>query len=298
MPNPITRRSALKNIASVSALAVTAGALTSSPAAAAPPAGKPKMLTGQYKHSACKWCYKGYTLEEFAVKGKAAGLDSVELVNVEELPVLFKHGLECAMVWGVPGGITKGLNDPANHDKIAAFMEEKLPLVAAAGQPNMIVFSGNRNGQPEDQGLEACAQGLALITPIAEKYGVTLCMELLNSKVNHDDYLCDRTPWGVQLCEKVGSERFKLLYDIYHMQIMEGDMIRTIREHHKWIAHYHTGGNPGRNELDGALQEINYPAVMRALVEIGYTGFVGQEFVPTEADPIAALRRAIELCSV
>ena len=256
------------------------------------------MLTGKYKHSACKWCYKGYSLEEFAAQGKAAGLDSVELVNVEELPILFKHGLACAMVWGVPGGITKGLNDPANHDAIATFMAEKLPLVAEAGQPNMIVFSGNKNGQPEDEGLEACAQGLARITPIAEKYGVTLCMELLNSKVNHPDYLCDTTPWGVKLCEKVGSERFKLLYDIYHMQIMEGDMIRTIRDHHKWIAHYHTGGNPGRNELDGALQEINYPAVMRALVEIGYTGFVGQEFVPTEADPIAALRRAIELCSV
>ncbi len=282
-------------MASASALAATAGVLSSPRASAAP---KPKMLTGKYKHSACKWCYKGYSLEEFAAQGKAAGLDSVELVNVEELPILFKHGLACAMVWGAPGGITKGLNDPANHDAIATFMAEKLHLVAEAGQPNMIVFSGNKNGQPEDEGLEACAQGLARITPIAEKYGVTLCMELLNSKVNHPDYLCDTTPWGVKLCEKVGSERFKLLYDIYHMQIMEGDMIRTIRDHHKWIAHYHTGGNPGRNELDGALQEINYPAVMRALVEIGYTGFVGQEFVPTEADPIAALRRAIELCSV
>ena len=281
----------------MSALAVTAGALTSSPAAAATSTAKPKMLTGQYKHSACKWCYKGYTLEEFAVKGKAAGLDSVELVNVEELPVLFKHGLECAMVWGVPGGITKGLNDPANHDKIAAFMEEKLPLVAAAGQPNMIVFSGNKNGQPEDEGLEACAQGLARITPIAEKYGVTLCMELLNSKVNHDDYLCDRTPWGVQLCEKVGSERFKLLYDIYHMQIMEGDVIATINEYHPYISHYHTGGVPGRNEID-ETQELYYPAIVKAIMDTGYNGYIGQEFIPKRPDKLASLKQGVEICDI
>ena len=256
------------------------------------------MLTGKYKHSACKWCYKGLTLEEFAIQGKAVGLDSVELVDVKDLPILFKHGLQCAMVSGVPGGIPNGLNNPDNHDRITAFLEKTIPLVAEAGQPNIIVFSGNKKGQPEDEGLEACAQGLARIVPIAEKYGVNVCMELLNSKVNHEDYLCDHTPWGVKLCEKVGSERFKLLYDIYHMQIMEGDMIRTIRDNHQWIAHYHTGGNPGRNELDGDFQEINYPAVMRAIVETGYTGFVGQEFIPTEEDAIEALRRAIELCSV
>src|SRR5690606_25140339 len=184
--------------------------------------------------------------------------------------ILASRGLDCAMVWGVPGGIVDGLNERKNHEAIRAFMAEKIPAMAEAGQKNMIVFSGNRRGLSDAAGLEICAEGLDLIVPIAEQHGVTLCMELLNSKVNHPDYQCDRTPWGVQLCEKVGSEHFKLLYDIYHMQIMEGDMIRTIRDHHQWIAHYHTGGNPGRNELDGKFQEIHYPAVMRAIAETGY----------------------------
>lgn len=255
-------------------------------------------MIGRYKHSACKWCYKDISLEDFAAQGREIGLDSIELVNVSELAILAKHGLECAMVWGVPGGITNGLNNRDNHAAIKAFMARDIPLMADAGAKNMIVFSGNRNGQPEDEGLEACAEGLAQIVPIAEKHGVTLSMELLNSKVNHADYLCDRTPWGVKLCEKVGSEHFKLLYDIYHMQIMEGDLIRTIRDHHKWISHYHTGGNPGRHELDGDRQEIDYPKVMGAIADTGYTGFVGQEFQPTEADPLAALARAIKLCTV
>jgi len=293
MTTPISRRTALKNLATGSALAAAATALPAQTAVTTPAAPY-----GKYKHSACRWCYNRYSLEELCARGKAAGLQSVELVNVEELPVLFKHGLECAMVWGVPGGITDGLNDRANHDAITAFMAEKIPLMAEAGQKQMIVFSGNRRGLSDEAGLEICAEGLARIVPIAEKHDVILSMELLNSKVNHPDYQCDRTPWGVQLCEKVGSAHFKLLYDIYHMQIMEGDMIRTIRDHHAWISHYHTGGNPGRNELNGSHQEINYPAVMRAIADTGYTGFVGQEFVPTEPDPIAALADAIKLCTV
>jgi len=253
---------------------------------------------GHYKHSACKWCYKDISLEDMAARGSDIGLNSIELVNVDELPILTKNGLECAMVWGVPGGITDGLNDAANHDAIAEFMTREIPRMVDGGATNMICFSGNRRGQSEEDGLEVCAQGLARIVPVAEKYGATVSMELLNSKVNHEDYLGDRTPWGVQLCEKVGSANFKLLYDIYHMQIMEGDLIRTIRNHNQWISHYHTGGNPGRNELDGDFQEIDYPAVMRAIAETGYTGFVGQEFQPTEADPLAALARAITLCTV
>ncbi|MCF3648275.1 hydroxypyruvate isomerase family protein [Synoicihabitans lomoniglobus] len=295
MSNPITRRTALKNLATGSALAAAGAALPLSTASAH---DLPAPRVGRYKHSACKWCYRDIPLEEFAAVGREIGLDSIELVSVEELPILARHGLACAMVWGVPGGIVDGLNERKNHDAITAFMTEKIPAMAEAGQKNMIVFSGNRRGLSDAEGLEICAEGLDRITPIAQKHGVTLCMELLNSKVNHQDYQCDTTPWGVQLCEKVGSEHFKLLYDIYHMQIMEGDMIRTIRDHHKWIGHYHTGGNPGRNELDGTFQEINYPAVMRAIAETGYTGFVGQEFVPTEADPLVPLRRAIQLCTV
>ncbi|WP_221028895.1 hydroxypyruvate isomerase family protein [Actomonas aquatica] len=291
----MTRRSALKNLATGSALAAASAALTGTRALAHDLPDEPK---GRYKHSACRWCYKDLSLEELCDRGKDAGLHSVELVSVEELPILAARGLDCAMVWGVPGGITNGLNDRANHEAIRAFMAEKIPAMADAGQRNMIVFSGNRRGLSAAEGLEICAEGLALIEPIARQHGVTLCMELLNSKVNHIDYQCDTTPWGVQLCEKVGSEHFKLLYDIYHMQIMEGDLIRTIRDHGQWIAHYHTGGNPGRHELDGAFQEIHYPAVMRAIAESGYTGYVGQEFVPTEADPIAPLARAIKLCTV
>ena len=291
----MTRRSALKNLATGSVLAATGATLSPSRAVAQDAAPE---LVGRYKHSACKWCYGKIPLEEFCDRGKDVGLQSVELVSVEELPILAARGLDCAMVWGVPGGIVNGLNDRANHAAITAFMAEKIPLMADAGQKNMIVFSGNRRGMSDEDGIEICAEGLDLIVPIARKHGVTLTMELLNSKVNHKDYQCDTTPWGVKLCEKIGSEHFKLLYDIYHMQIMEGDMIRTIRDHGKWISHYHTGGNPGRNELDGKFQEINYPAVMRAIAETGYTGFIGQEFVPTEADPLVPLARAIKLCTV
>ncbi|MEJ6602646.1 MAG: TIM barrel protein [Opitutaceae bacterium] len=294
MSDPITRRTALKTLASGTALAASGAVLAPTSAVAA----HHHTMIGRYKHSACKWCYKDITLEEMADRAHDVGLNSIELVNVSELPILAKHGLECAMVWGVPGGIKSGLNNRDNHGRIKEFMARDIPVMAEQGAKNMIVFSGNRDGQPEDEGLDVCAEGLAQIVPIAEKHGVTISMELLNSKVNHEDYLCDRTPWGVKLCEKVGSEHFKLLYDIYHMQIMEGDIIRTIRDHHPWISHYHTGGNPGRHELDGDRQEIDYPKVMGAIADTGYTGFVGQEFQPTEADPLAALARAIKLCSV
>jgi hydroxypyruvate isomerase len=293
---PITRRTALKNIASTTALAATAtGAALSSPhvTAAHHHAG-----TRQFKHSVCKWCFKDISLEDLADQAKDLGLESIELLDVDELPIINQRGLQCAMVKGVPGRIADGLNDAKNHDTIVAFMEQQIPRAVDLGATNLICFSGNRRGQSDEDGIEICAQGLARIVPIAEKYGATVTMELLNSKVNHPDYQCDHTEWGVRLCEKVGSAHFKLLYDIYHMQIMEGDLIRTIRDHHQWFSHYHTGGNPGRHELDGDRQEIDYPAVMRAITDTGYTGFVGQEFIPAEADAIASLRRAINLCSV
>lgn len=292
MNHPISRRSALKSLAA-SAVVATGSGRSVVAAETIPP-----MPTGKYLHSACRWCYSKIALDDLCAAGRDLGLSSIELVKVEDFPTLAQHELKCAMVFGVPGGIAQGLNRREHHDAIVAFMEQTIPATAEAGHSAVICFSGHRDGQSDAEGLEICAEGLARITPLAEKYGVNLSMELLNSKVNHADYQCDNTAWGVALCEKVGSPRFGLLYDIYHMQIMEGDLIRTIREHHRWFNHYHTGGNPGRHELDGEYQEINYPAVMRALVEIGYTGYVGQEFVPTEADPLAALRRAITLCSV
>jgi hydroxypyruvate isomerase len=201
------------------------------------------------------------------------------------------------MVSGVPGGITSGFNRLENHDKIVKFFEDTTPLVAAAGFPNIICFSGNRDGMSDGEGLENCAIGLKRIAPIAEKNKVTVCMELLNSKRNHKDYMCDHTAWGVELVKRVGSERFKLLYDIFHMQIMDGDLVDSIRENHQYIGHYHTGGVPGRGEIDDT-QEINYPVVMAAILKTGFKGFVAQEFIPKRPDPIASLRQGVQICDV
>ena len=201
------------------------------------------------------------------------------------------------MVSGVPGGINSGLNRLENHDKIVEFMELTLPAAAEFGAPNVICFSGNRKGLDDEKGLENCAIGLKRIAPIAEKHKVTVIMELLNSKRTHQDYQCDFTKWGVELVRRVGSERFKLLYDIFHMQIMEGDVCDTIKENHQSIAHYHTGGVPGRNEIDDT-QELNYPRIMRAILETGFKGFVAQEFVPKRSDAIASLRQGVQICDV
>jgi hydroxypyruvate isomerase len=251
---------------------------------------------GRIRHSVCRWCYGGIELEALCQAGKAMGLTSVELLGVKDFPVLQRHGLACAMVSGVPGGIGSGLNRLENHDRIVAFFETTAPIVAAQGFENIIVFSGNRGGLSDEQGIENCAQGIQRLVPICERHGVTAVMELLNSRVDHADYMCDHTEWGVRLCERVGSERFKLLYDIYHMQIMEGDVIATIRRHHRWIAHYHTGV-PGRNEIDES-QEHFYPAIMRAIVETGFKGFVGQEFIPKRDDALASLRQGVLICDV
>ncbi len=262
------------------------------------PAAPPAAPLARFQHSVCRWCYGAFALEDLCAAAPGLGLASIELLKMTDFPLLARHGLTCALVDGVPGGIEHGLNRRENHDAIVAFMHEAIPATAAAGHPSIICFSGNRAGQSDTEGLAICAEGLARITPLAEQHGVTVVMELLNSRIDHPDYQCDRTAWGVALCEQVGSPRFKLLYDIYHMQIMEGDLIRTIQTHHRWIGHYHTGGNPGRHELDGTQQEIYYPAVMRAIAATGYTGFVGQEFIPTDAEPLAALGRAVQVCTV
>lgn len=256
-------------------------------------------MKGRINHSVCKWCFPDTSLEDLCKEGKNLGLQSIELLTVEDFPVLQKYGLECGMVSGVPGGIPQGLNRLENHDKIVEFFEAHIPLVAASGfrVKNIICFSGNRDGMDEEEGLENCAKGLQRIMPLAEKHKVTVCMELLNSKVDHADYMCDKTPWGVELAKRVGSDNFKLLYDIYHMQIMEGDMIRTIRDNYQYIGHYHTAGVPGRNEIDES-QEIYYPAVMRAIAETGFSGYVAQEFIPKGGDKLGALEAGIKICDV
>lgn len=254
-------------------------------------------LRGRLKQSVCRWCYASTGLDDLCRAAAGMGIKSVELLGPDDWATAEKHGVRCAVAANVrTNPIHRGFNREENHDLIVAELEAHLPLVARAGIPNQIVFSGNRAGLPDDEGLKNCAAGLRRITPVAESLGVTLVMELLNSKVDHKDYQCDRTAWGVRLCEEVGSPRFRLLYDIYHRQIMEGDVIRTIREHARWIAHYHTGGVPGRREID-ASQELNYPAICRAIVETGFEGYIGQEFIPSR-EPLESLREAVRICDV
>ena len=292
MTPPLSRRSALKTLSAGAAAAAAAAEFAPGVLAADAAARK-----GRINHSVCKWCYGRIPLGEFAPAAKGIGIQSVELLTLEEIPVVQKHGLTCAMVSGVPGGITRGLNRRENHDAIVAWFEQAAPKVAALGLTNIICFSGNRAGQSDEEGLGICAEGVRRLAPILDRHKVVAVMELLNSKVDHGDYQCDRTKWGVELCKRAGVERFKLLYDIYHMQIMEGDVIRTLREAKDYIAHYHTGGVPGRGEIDES-QELFYPAIMRAIVDTGFTGFVAQEFIPKRADVLASLRQGVDICDV
>lgn len=295
MKSNMSRRSALRTITGSTAVLAAAASLPAH-LRGQEGAGAAK-LKGRIRHSVCRWCYGKIPLEKLCEAAREMGLQSIDLLEAKDFPTLGKYDLICAMVSGVPGGITSGLNRLENHDKIAEFFEQTAPLAAEHGYPNIICFSGNRQGMSDEQGLENCAIGLKRIAPIAEKHKVTACIELLNSKRTHKDYMCDHTAWGVELCRRVGSERCKLLYDIFHMQIMEGDMVDTIREHHQYIAHYHTGGVPGRGEID-ETQEIYYPAVMKAIVETGFKGFVAQEFVPKRTDALASLRQGVQICDV
>jgi len=254
-------------------------------------------LKGNIRHSVSRWCYGKIPLDELCQFSKKIGIESIELLGPNDWATVLQHGLTCAMC-SSGTRIEKGFNKIENHDELVAQYEKMIPLVAEAGLTNLICFSGNREpGLDDEQGLQNCVVGLKRLLPLAEKHKVVLVMELLNSKVNHPHYMCDHTAWGARLCKTVGSENLKLLYDVYHMQIMEGDLIRTIRENIQYIAHFHTGGNPGRNEID-ETQEIYYPAVMRAIVETGYKGFVGQEFVPKNPNPLESLEKAIQICDV
>lgn len=253
-------------------------------------------LKGKINHSVCRWCYNSISLEDLCKAAKEIGIKSIELVGPEEWPTLKKYGLTSALPWGAGKGITEGFNDLKYHDELVASYEEIIPKVAEAGFNQIICFSGNRRGLDDAQGIKNCAIGLKRLMPIAEKYNVTMVMELLNSKVDHPDYQADRTHWGAALCDEVGSDKFKLLYDIYHMQIMEGNVIATIKKYQKYISHYHTAGVPGRHEID-ETQELNYPAIMKAIVETGFTGFVAQEFVP-RLDPLSSLKQSIQICDV
>jgi hydroxypyruvate isomerase len=254
-------------------------------------------LKNNINHSVCRWCYSKIPLEDLCLAAKKIGLKSIELVGPADWGTLKKHGLHVAMPNGGEIGLTKGFNHVEYHAELFQRYSEIIPKVADAGFDKIICFSGNREGISEEEGMANAAKGLKPLLPIAEKYKVTLSMELLNSKVNHKDYQCDHTSWGVGLCKMLGSDRFKLLYDIYHMQIMEGDVIATIKANHDYINHYHTGGVPGRNEID-ITQELYYPAIMNAILATGYKGYVAQEFIPAKKDALASLAAGVRICDV
>ena len=254
-------------------------------------------LKGNIRHSVCSWCYPDLSLDELCLLAKDIGLVGIDLIGPEGWPTLKKHGLISTMCNGAELSLTEGFNHTEYHPQLIANYTRQIELVAAAGYTNLICFSGNRNGMDDETGLQNCVAGLKQILPLAEEKDVVIQMELFNSKVDHPDYMCDNTAWGIELCKRLDSPNFKLLYDIYHMQIEEGDIIRTIRENHRYFGHYHTAGVPGRHEIE-ENQELFYPAIMKAIVDTGYEGFVAQEFIPTREDPTESLRKAIALCDV
>ena len=285
----VNRRQALAAFGS--ALAASAAARLTGAAPAARVVQK-----GRLKQSVSRWCYNKIPLPDFCKAVADMGLTAIDLLEEKDWPVVADHGLVCSMGYGGGGTIPDGLNDPANHDAIVNGLLASLPKAARAKVPNLITFFGNRKGRADDDAIKNCVAALNRVKKAAEEHGVTVCVELLNSKVNHKDYQGDRSSFGVEVVRQVESPRVRLLYDIYHMQIMEGDVIRTIRDNHQWIAHYHTGGVPGRHELDDT-QELNWGAVARAIAETGFGGYVAHEFVPTR-DPLTSLREAVTLCDV
>jgi hydroxypyruvate isomerase len=269
--------------------------LTATAAGAALANAPPAPRKGRLKQGVARWCFGKWSIEELAQECARLGVVGIDLIGEKDWPVVKKFGLIPTMVSG-GGSIADGLNRKENHDKIEQQFRENLAKAAAAGLPNVITFSGNRRGLPDQEGLENCVLGLNRVKGLAEEKGVTICLELLNSKVNHKDYQADHTAWAVEVVKRVNSPRVKILYDIYHMQIMEGDVIRTIRENIQYIGHIHTGGNPGRNEID-ETQELNYRAIAQAVADLNYTGYFVHEFVPA-GDPRRALERAVEICTV
>ncbi len=293
-PQP-TRRTALKNMLAGTAAAGAAGALSAF--APADYSLKQEALKNNIKQSVCRWCFGDMSLDQLCAAAKGMGLQGIDLVGPADWPTLKKHGLDSPMCNGAELNLTDGFNDPKYHAALQKRYADMIPLVAKAGYKNLICFSGSRRGMSDETGWANCVQGLTPLLKLAAQHNVVLVMELLNSKIDHHDYQCDRSAWGVALAKRLGSEHFKLLFDIYHMQIDEGDIIRTITDHHAYFAHYHTAGVPGRHEIDDT-QELNYPAVMRAIKATGFTGFVAQEFMPTQADKLASLRKAVLLCDV
>lgn len=285
---------AVKTILAGSAAAAGVNMITS---LASKAEGAPYKLKGNINHSVCRWCFGDMSLDQLCAAAKNIGLKAIDLVGPADWDTLKKHGLDSSMCNGAEINLTDGWNHKEYHPTLIKNYSDMIPLVGNAGYRNLICFSGNRKGMDDETGLKNCAEGLKKVLPLAEKNGVVLVMELLNSKLNHKDYQCDRTAWGVELVKMIGSDHFRLLYDIYHMQIDEGNVIATIKENHQYIAHYHTAGVPGRNEIDDT-QELYYPAIMKAIKETRFRGYVAQEFIPLQKDKLGSLKKAVEICDV
>lgn len=293
------RRDALKKIAAGTAAATVAPFISSF--ATEETTSKKLKLKGNINHSVCQWTYNFIPLEELCVEVKKIGIGAIDLIAPKDWLTLKKHGLFCSMCY-IAGkvSLTEGWNNKTFHPQLIKDFSETIPLVKEAGYKNLICFSGNRKGMDDETGMNNCVEGLKQIMGLAEKNGVMIQMELLNSKVDHKDYMCDKTPWGVELVKRLGSPNFKLLYDIYHMQIDEGDVIRSIQNYNQYIGHYHTAGVPGRHEINES-QELYYPAIMEAIVKTGFKDYVAQEFVPTgktNDEKYAALKDAVRRCDV
>jgi hydroxypyruvate isomerase len=291
--NKLSRRTFIRS-SSLIAAGTIAGTLDRAGQAATTDDVERIVKNGRINQSVCKWCYGNISLDELCAVGKKMGLKAIDLLGPSDFPTLKKHGLVCSML--NTHGLTKGLNRKENHEECLEKIRTAIDAASENGYPNVISFPGNREGMPDDVGVENSVIALKKIVGYAEKKGVTICLELLNSKVNHKDYMFDHMAWGVEVCKKVGSDNVKILYDIYHAQIMEGDIIRTICDNKEYIGHYHTGGNPGRNEID-ETQELYYPAIMRAIAETGFKGYVAHEFIPKN-DPIKSLAYAVRICDV
>jgi hydroxypyruvate isomerase len=265
------------------------------------PVSHPTLQQGnRINHSICRWTYNFLTIDELCTTVKELEFSAIDLVGPKDWPTLKKYGIYSSMCNGAEISLTEGWNSKQYHAALIKSYQTHIDLVADAGYKNLICFSGNRNGMDDETGLKNCVEGLKMIMSQAEKRGVIIQMELFNSKIDHKDYMCDHSAWGIELCKRIGSPNFKLLYDIYHMQINEGDVIRTIQNNHDYFGHYHTAGVPGRHEIDES-QELYYPAIMKAIADTGYKGYVAQEFIPTGKDniaKIAALKKAIQICSV
>jgi hydroxypyruvate isomerase len=293
------RRDALKKIAAGTAAATVAPFMSSF--ATEESTSKKLKLKGNINHSVCQWTYNFIPLEELCVEVKKIGFGAIDLIAPKDWPTLKKHDLFCSMCY-IAGkvSLTEGWNNKTFHPQLIKDFSETIPLVKDAGYKNLICFSGNRKGMDDETGMNNCVEGLKQIIGLAEKNDVIIQMELLNSKINHKDYMCDKTPWGVELVKRISSPNFKLLYDIYHMQIDEGDVIRTLTDNYQYIGHYHTAGVPGRHEINES-QELYYPAIMDAIVKTGFKGYVAQEFMPTgktNDEKYAALKDAVRRCDV